>query len=62
MITLSEGRQRIAMNRFTMKRTGPNGADYTIHPNEGNKRAGFSDYSSDDFEDVVLKSGSLRRG
>ena len=59
MITLTEGRQRIAQNRFTMQRSGQN---YTIHPNEGNKRAGFPDYTSDDLEDVVLKSGSLRRG
>ena len=58
MLTQREARQRVASNRMTLRQIGMN---WLIHPNEGNKRAGFDDYTSDDLEDVVLKSGSLRR-
>jgi len=58
MMTEREARQRLAFNRFTLTRAGVN---YVIHPVEGNRKAGFQDYFSDDLEDVVLKSGRLRR-
>lgn len=58
MLTMHEGRQRCAMNRFRLSRAG---VMYVISPVEGNRKSGIQDYMSDDLEDVVLKSGNLRR-
>lgn len=59
MLTLHEGRQRCALNGFRLSRAG---TMFTITPFEGARKAGIQTYMSDDLEDVVLKSGSLRRG